>query len=168
MIGSAAMIVVLTAVYLLALGSTYLWDAAIGAALAMVVTLVFRRWLLSEQTQVDSGETPGPLHRVISFFPWAFMVQIEVVKGTWQVLAVVLGLHRLHRPGIVKIPIGDRSEMGVAVSGLATTLSPGTVVVDIDWGERVMLVHAIDASDPEQVREDHARIYERYQRYVFP
>jgi multisubunit Na+/H+ antiporter MnhE subunit len=31
-----------------------------------------------------------------------------------------------------------------------------------------MLVHVLDASDPDAVRRHHDRFYERYQRMVFP
>jgi multisubunit Na+/H+ antiporter MnhE subunit len=49
-----------------------------------------------------------------------------------------------------------------------TTLSPGSVLVDIDWQRRDMLLHVIDASDPDAVRADLERFYDRYQRRVFP
>jgi hypothetical protein len=32
-------------------------------------------------------------------------------------------------------------------------------MVDIDWDERVMLVHVIDASDPDAVRKDAEKYY---------
>jgi multicomponent K+:H+ antiporter subunit E/multicomponent Na+:H+ antiporter subunit E len=46
--------------------------------------------------------------------------------------------------------------------------SPGEFLVDVDWIERVMLIHVLDASDPEEVRRDHQRFYVRFQRAVFP
>jgi multisubunit Na+/H+ antiporter MnhE subunit len=42
------------------------------------------------------------------------------------------------------------------------------VFIDLDEAAGVMLLHVIDASDPEQVRAAHLRFYERYQRRVFP
>jgi multicomponent K+:H+ antiporter subunit E/multicomponent Na+:H+ antiporter subunit E len=80
----------------------------------------------------------------------------------------VLHLRRLEQPGLVRIPIGERSERGVAVSALATTLSPGTVLVDVDWERRDLLLHVIDASDPDAVRARLQRFYDRFQRRVFP
>jgi multisubunit Na+/H+ antiporter MnhE subunit len=32
----------------------------------------------------------------------------------------------------------------------------------------MMLVHVIDASDPDQIRADMQALYDRYQRKVFP
>jgi multisubunit Na+/H+ antiporter MnhF subunit len=38
------------------------------------------------------------------------------------------------------------------VTALAASLSPGSVLVDIDWDRRDLLMHVIDASDPDGVR----------------
>jgi multisubunit Na+/H+ antiporter MnhE subunit len=56
----------------------------------------------------------------------------------------------------------------VAVSALVTTLSPGSFLVDVDWTEGTMLIHVIEASDPDRVRADLETFYQRYQRRVFP
>ena len=80
----------------------------------------------------------------------------------------MLHVRPLNHPGIVAVPIAERSPLGVAVSGLATTLSPGAFLVDVDWEQRVMLIHVLDASDPDEVRADHQRFYRRWQRHVFP
>ncbi|MBA2375274.1 MAG: Na+/H+ antiporter subunit E, partial [Rubrobacter sp.] len=48
------------------------------------------------------------------------------------------------------------------------TLSPGTYLVEVDWERGVWLIHALDASDPDEVRRDRHEFYERYQKRVFP
>ncbi len=151
-------------VYVLALASIEPWDVAIGAVLAAAVLTWARRALFT-------GGTVGTrcLLRRAALFPFfALAVAREVVVGTWQVALVVVGVRPLARPGIVAVPIGDRTASGVSALGLALTLSPGEVLVDIDWRRRVMLVHVIDASDPAAVRARHERFYSRYQRAVFP
>jgi len=56
----------------------------------------------------------------------------------------------------------------VAVSSVAISLTPGELVVDLDWERRVMLVHALDAADPDRIRAEQRHLYERFQRAVFP
>jgi multicomponent K+:H+ antiporter subunit E/multicomponent Na+:H+ antiporter subunit E len=68
----------------------------------------------------------------------------------------------------VAIPIQDRSHRGIAVTALVTTLAPGSYFIGVDWKRQSMLFHFLDASDPERIRRDLARSYERYQRRVFP
>jgi multisubunit Na+/H+ antiporter MnhE subunit len=99
---------------------------------------------------------------------FAAAVAADVAAGTWDVALRVLHLRHLDRPGTVRVPIGARTDRGVAVSALATTLSPGAVLVDVDWERREMLVHVIDASDPAAVCARLERFYDRFQRRVFP
>jgi multisubunit Na+/H+ antiporter MnhE subunit len=80
----------------------------------------------------------------------------------------VLRLRPLDRPGLVLIPIGERTELGIAATGLLFGLSPGSVLIEVDHERRAMVWHVIDARDPEAVRARFARFYDRYQRPVIP
>ena len=152
-------------VYALTLGSTDPVDLATGAVLgAVLVVLLGRRLRLDRERR----QTPPLLQRILWFPVFAAAVVADIARGTWDVSLRVLHIRRLERPGIVRVPIGDRTERGLAVSALATTLSPGSVLVDIDRERRDLLVHVIDASDPDAVRAGLQRFYERYQRKVFP
>ena len=66
------------------------------------------------------------------------------------------------------MPIGERSELGVAVTGLLIGLSPGSLLLDVDSERQAMLFHVIDARDPDAVRAQIDHFYQRYQRRVFP
>lgn len=84
---------------------------------------------------------------------------IDIMKGTWQVVQVTLGLAPLRRPGIIKYPIPTKSPYGAGPVGYFITLSPGSFLVDIDWEENVLLVHVLDASDPDALRRDAEKYY---------
>jgi multicomponent Na+:H+ antiporter subunit E len=157
-------VVALTVVYALALASADPLDLAAGAALACLVLAGLWPFL-----SAGNGSRPPSLARRLAAFPrLALAVLADVVRGTWQVALVVTGLRPLRSPGIVRIPTGERSRGGVAATALMLTLAPGEFLVDIDWDDEAMLVHVLDASDPEAVRRRHATFYERYQRSVFP
>jgi multicomponent Na+:H+ antiporter subunit E len=150
--------------YCLTLASADPVDLATGAVVGGTLAA-----LLGRRLRLGPGGTAPPLPtRVLWFGPFAAAVVADVLQGTWDVALRVLHLRPLERPGVVRVPIGARSERGVAVSALATTLSPGSVLVDVDWERRDLLVHVIDASDPDAVRARLARFYDRYQRRVFP
>jgi multisubunit Na+/H+ antiporter MnhE subunit len=89
-----------------------------------------------------------------------------VLKGTWEVALITLHIKPLVEPGVVKLPVGERTPNGVAVLGLVTTLSPGAFLIEAN--KEFMLIHVIDASDPDAFREDREDFYRRYQRKVFP
>lgn len=157
-------ILLLALTYNLALGSFDPIDVIMGVLIAIALVLGFRRFLFDDQTPPP----PGLLRRIAAFGPFLFALIIDILRGTWLMITVVLGIKPLTQPGIVSIPIADRTPTGVAVSALCTTLSPGTFLIDVDWEKGVFLLHSIDASDPDEVRESHQHFYYRYQRHVFP
>jgi multisubunit Na+/H+ antiporter MnhE subunit len=153
----------LTAVYALALASAAPADLATGAALASLALVLLGRRLPAGAT----GRPGGLLRRAVAFPAFAVALLADVARGTRDVALRVLGLRPL-KPGIVLVPFGERSELGLAVSALASTLSPGSVLVDVDHQRRVLVMHVIDASDPDAFRSQQQRFYDRYQRRVFP
>lgn len=157
-------VVLLAVIYLLTLASSDWVDLLFGLLFGTLLTA----GLAGRIIDVPTGERPPIMARILGFPVFAGAVIADVLAGTWDVTLRVLGLRRLESPGIVRVPIGERSDRGIAVSALATTLSPGTVFVDVDRERGDMLLHVIDASDPDAVREQLQRFYDRYQRRVFP
>ncbi len=147
-------------VYLAVLGSADPADVLVGA--------LFGGLALAATRAGTRPVPPGIARRVVRFVPFAAVVLADVVTGTWHVALVVLGFRPLRSPGIVDVPIGERTPRGLAVSALALTLSPGSLLIDIDETRRVMLVHVIDATDADEVRAKFERFYTRWQRQVFP
>lgn len=155
----------LAALYLMTLVSADPLDLLVGVVLGATIMLLLGRRLRAGRPAEAAGSIVA---RTLWFPVFAGAVLVDVARGTWDVALRVLPVRRLEHPGIVCVPIGDRSERGVAVSALAITLSPGSVLLDVDWEKREMQWHVIDASDPDAVRDGIQRFYERYQRRVFP
>lgn len=149
------------AVYLAVLGSTDPWDAATAVAVTGASVTALRGHLFPGRRRRLSARS------VVAFLPFTLATAGLMARGIWQVGAIILGIAPLRRPGIVSVPIGPRTPGGVAATGLALTLSPGEVLVDVDEERGVMLVHTIDASDPSAVRKRYEALYTR-QREVFP
>jgi multisubunit Na+/H+ antiporter MnhE subunit len=152
----------LTWVYAMVLASFQPWDLFFGVVVSGVLVYAFRSFVF--------GGSPNPLTglagRAVAFFPFAVAVVWDVLKGTWEVALITLHIKPLIRPGVVKLPVGERTPTGVAVLGLVTTLSPGAFLIEVN--DEFMLIHVIDASDPDAFREDREGFYRRYQRKVFP
>lgn len=160
----AAGAIALGVVYVLTLASTDPVDLATGVLLgALLIGLLGRRMRLA-----PVGHGLPALSRILWFTVFAAAVVADILQGAWDVALRVMHLRPIERPGVVRVPIGERSERGIAVSALATTLSPGSVLLDIDREAGDLLLHVIDASDPDAVRARLQRFYDRYQRRVFP
>lgn len=154
----------LTLIYAFTLASLKPADLAMGAVISTVAILSFHRFLFAG----ESPAGPSVWTRFLNFWPMCAVVLWDVVRGTGDVAGIVLGLRPLKSPGIVEIPIGERSHSGIAVSALALTLSPGEFLVDVHPDRGVFLIHVIDASDPDDIRAKHEHFYQRYQRRTFP
>jgi multicomponent Na+:H+ antiporter subunit E len=160
----ALALALLVLVYALTLGSFDPLDLAVGAAIGAAALAGFRRFLL-----VGPGLPAGEIaRRAVHLVPLVLATMREISVGTWHVALVVLGLRPLRSPGVVVIPFEERSPTGVAVTAIIATLSPGEFLVEIDWERGEILMHVIDASDPDAVRAHHRQFYRRYQRPVFP
>jgi multicomponent Na+:H+ antiporter subunit E len=165
-----AAIVALTLVYALALASFHPWDLVIGACLSAALLFASRRFVFGGDSEGSrpAGRRIRLLGRVAAFVPFSAVVLRDIVVGTWEVSLVTLHLRPLVKPGIVAVPVGDRTPTGVAVWAVVTGLPPGSFFVDVDRERGVALIHVLDARDPEAFREQQEEFYRRYQSKVFP
>lgn len=158
----------LTGVFLLTLASTKPEDIAIGVGLSFLALFTFRTFLRETQDNEYHDRAPSLVSRVMHFPLFAIVILKDVLVGTWMVLGYSLGWRKIDASGIIQVPIGDCTPTGVSILAIVTTLAPGSALVDIDWAEGQMLVHVIDASDPDAIRHAIRHFYERYQKGVFP
>lgn len=164
MIRFGVLLLTFTLVYTITVQSYTLWDFLMGAGLSAGLMLLDR----PERELTSRAYTPGLLHRLLWTLPFVIVVIVDITRGTWEVTLLSLGLRPVDRAGIVGVPTGERTRLGVNVSMLALSLSPGSILVKLDPAGEVMWVHVIDASDPDAVRRHYRDFYDRYQRHVFP
>lgn len=157
-------IALLTGIYALTLASTAWQDLVLGLGISIVLLATFRKVLLPARLQPASTT----LKAVVMFPVFVLAAIWTIVEGSITVTAFVLGIRKLVKPGIVAVPIGERTPTGVGVSGMILTMSPGSFLVDVNWTERVMYIHVMDATDPDSVRETLQTFYDRFQRHVVP
>jgi multisubunit Na+/H+ antiporter MnhE subunit len=148
----------LMGVYLLVMTSAKPADAIVGLLLGLVLAVALRPRL--------PGRRPAtpPLTGLLALFPVVAQTALEMLIGSWR--TVRFCLRGTGQPGFVEIPRGDRSRHSVALWGVLTGEAPDEVPIDVDEERGVLIVHLVDASDPDAVRHRHQRAYERAQRKV--
>ncbi len=159
-----AALAALVLVYALTLRSFKPLDLLLGVIVGSIVLFAFRGFLLNQP--VDGAG--GLARRAVRLPMFLLVVAREVVVGTWRVGMAVLSRKPVGVSGLIAVPMAERTDLGVAVSSIAISLTPGELVVDLDWDRRIMLVHALEADEPDRIRAEQQRLYERYQRGVFP
>jgi multicomponent Na+:H+ antiporter subunit E len=154
----------LALVYCLALASANPWDIGLGAVFGFTILCIFRTFLFLEPTTSPRYV----LTRAIHFPALVAVTTVDIVRGTIDVARIVLSPKIVSRGGLVEIPDGGRTTSGVIVSGLINTLSPGSVLIDIDPESLDWTIHVVDASHPEEIVAHQQSFYERFQRPIWP
>ncbi|MCF7936396.1 MAG: Na+/H+ antiporter subunit E [Synergistales bacterium] len=58
------------------------------------------------------------------------------------------------RPGIIKLSPGTKSDGGTTLLANSITLTPGTLTVDVDEGDKSLYIHWIYVTDPNPAEEE--------------
>jgi multisubunit Na+/H+ antiporter MnhE subunit len=157
-------VLALTGIYLLMLISLDPWDIAIGLIISTALVLVFRGPLGLRAATAG----PSPVRRMRALPVFVAHTIWDVLSGAVRVALMVLQLQPLANRHFIEIPFDDDTPAGVALNALLTTLSPGSVLIDVDWERRVALYHVLDDAEPAEIRRKYRELYERYQRHVLP
>ena len=94
-----------------------------------------------------------PLRVLTLIFYCLCVFMIEVVKANWDVAKRALSPKLPVKPGIVKIPVGLKSEYGLSMLADSITLTPGTITMDVveQDGQNYFYVHWIDVASEDPV-----------------
>ena len=149
----------LAAVYLLVLTSLHPGDIAVAALLGTGVALALRG-----RSRTVSQPRGSAWRRITAFIGMVAGTASEIVIGSWRVVRFCLGGSA--NPGFVEIPREGRSRGQVALWGILTGEAPDEVPIDVDPERDVLIVHLVDASNPDAVRARHRRAFDRWHRHV--
>jgi multicomponent Na+:H+ antiporter subunit E len=85
----------------------------------------------------------------------------ELIVSAWRVLLMVVKPDLDLKPGIFAYELQVERDFEITLLANLITLTPGTLSVDVSPDRRVLYVHAIDCSDPDQTRREIAEGFER-------
>lgn len=162
MIALLLRVVVLTAIYLMVLTSVHPGDILTGLVLASVLVAVGSR-----VRRLGHPPDVSITRRLTAVPALVGGTLVDLVRGTWQTAGDIMGRGTL-APGLVEVPIPRCGAPSAAVWGIRVGLSPDTVVVELDEEEGRLLLHVLDARDPDTVVAAQLDSYQRRQRRVFP
>lgn len=112
--------------------------------------------------------TPRLAHgaRLVGF---CLLVLRDVIVANVVVARLIL-FHRNESlsPAFFAVPLALRQPEAITLLAGAITLTPGTVSCDLSADGRSLLVHALDAPDPDAVRDEIKSRYEKRLMEIFP
>ncbi|MEM6587737.1 MAG: Na+/H+ antiporter subunit E [Pseudomonadota bacterium] len=110
-----------------------------------------------------------PITRPWRLFSYAGLVIWDIILANIQVAMIVLfKSNEKMQPNWVNIPLELRTPEAIAILAGTITLTPGTVSADLSEDGTSLLVHALDAPDPDAVRDEIKQRYEARLMEIFP
>lgn len=148
----------LVLVWCLLINDLSLGTVVFGALLGIVIPMATRAFW-PDRPKIGR---PG---RLVSYL---LMVIWDIMVANVQVAMIVLFKRNEDMaPNWVVIPLEIRTPEAIAMLAGTITLTPGTVSADLSADGHALLVHALDAPDPEAVRDDIKARYERRLKEIF-
>jgi multicomponent K+:H+ antiporter subunit E len=105
--------------------------------------------------------------RPLTLLRFVATVLYDIIVANLMVARLILGRSERLRPVFVVVPLALTSDLAISLLANAICLTPGTVSARLAPDRRHLLVHALDAADPEQLAAALKRRYEAPLREVF-
>ena len=109
-----------------------------------------------------------PLPKPWRLIAYTLLVMWDIIVANVQVAMIVLfKSNAAMRPNWVVIPLDLRTPEAITILAGTITLTPGTVSADLSADGTALLVHALDADDPDAVARDIKDRYETRLKRIF-
>ncbi len=99
---------------------------------------------------------------------YALIVLWDIVVANFVVARIVVFKRNEDmRPAWVAIPLELRTPEAITALAGTITMTPGTLTADLSSEGHALLVHCLDAPDPDAVRDEIKQRYERRLKEIF-
>lgn len=153
-----AMTLILAIVWILLQNELTYGMAVFGLILGVVIPRLTAVWWPDRPTGFKIGKMAS----------YVLLVMWDIIVANVQVAWIVLTRPNSKlRPAWIIIPIDLRHPEAITVLAGTITLTPGTVSADLSNTGHCLLIHALDAPDPDAVRDEIKQRYETRLKEIF-
>lgn len=152
-------IVLLAVAYLALTSNLEAANVVVGLALAAGVVVLVR----PDLRPLAPRNIPQSIVALVRYL--GNLISDLVVSGI-QVARIVLSPSLPIRPGIIAIPAQTETDLGIALSAHALTLTPGEIVVEID-DDHTMYTHCLDITHAEEYINEAQQMRREYLSKIF-
>ncbi|MEC9196467.1 MAG: Na+/H+ antiporter subunit E [Pseudomonadota bacterium] len=148
----------LTVVWMLLNNSATLGQFVMGLILGLIIPLI---------TAAYWPDRPV-LKKPMKIIGYVLIVMYDIVKSNIDVALIVLFKSNAARqPAWVTVPLDLKSPEAITVLAGTITMTPGTLTADLSSEGHALLVHCLDAPDPQAVCQDIKDRYESRLKEIF-
>ncbi|WP_421381072.1 Na+/H+ antiporter subunit E [Bacillus salacetis] len=123
----------------------------IGYILGLIITFAFRRFFNSRFY----------MYRVFAVISLLLLFLKELVLSNIAVLKTILKPKLDIKPGIFALPTELKTDWEITLLANLITLTPGTLVVDISYDNKILYIHTIDIDDVDEAVDDIKNSFEK-------
>ncbi|MCU0509200.1 MAG: Na+/H+ antiporter subunit E [Anaerolineae bacterium] len=131
-------ILAVTAAYLALTGNLAVNNILVGVLIASVIALLLR----PTRSPVELRRVPRSL---LALLQYGALLAYDIIRSGLNVARIVLDPKLPIRPGILAVPSECETDLGIALSSHALSVTPGEIVVGVDQ-EGTLYIHCLDAS----------------------
>ncbi len=152
------MTVVVTAVWVMLVNVVTLNAIVFGLILGIIIPII---------TTAYWPERPT-LRNPRMIIEYMLVVLLDIVRANIQVALIILGKRNADmKPCWVTVPLELRTPEAITILAGTITMTPGTVSSDLSADGHSLLVHCLDAPDPDAVVAEIKHRYERRLKEIF-
>jgi len=141
----------LLGLWLLLVNSVSLGQWLLGSALAVVIPLYTARFWTSGLR----------IRRPLVLLRFAAVVLYDILVANVAVARLVAGPLERVRPGFIRMPLRLRGDVAVSLLANTVSLTPGTLSAFLSADRTELVIHALQADDPDAIV---AAVRERYEQ----
>lgn len=147
--------------YLINILLALIWTAITGSFSLANIVFGFLLGALALYVIREQVGSLGYFRRGIRLIVLVAIFLYELVLSAWRVAILVLSPRMELKPGIFAYPLKADRDFEITLLANMITLTPGTLSVDVSEDRKFLYIHAIDCSNPDTLRRDIARGFER-------
>ncbi|MCF8217677.1 MAG: Na+/H+ antiporter subunit E [Bacteroidales bacterium] len=147
--------------WLLITFSLSLSNIIVGAAVALLTTLLFGKYSLESNVKIIQPQ------RYFWFIVYLFIFLWEVIKANFDVAYRVIHPALPIKPGIVRVPLEIKSDIARTMLANSITMTPGTITMDIVGDEIFVHWIYVQSDNPEVYAEKVSGRFEKYIKKIF-
>ena len=149
----------LVAVWLMLANSISTGNLILGTFLGILIPILTRAYWPDAPTMIRPGK----------FAVYCLIVIYDILVANFIVAAKVLFRRNADlKPCWVSVPIDLTHPEAITILAGTITLTPGTLTADMSTHGRALLIHCLDAPDPDAVRDEIKTRYEARLKEIFP
>jgi multicomponent Na+:H+ antiporter subunit E len=123
-----------------------------GAVLGRIVLLVLSGGGVLSRAEV------GRMERAFSLLAYLLW---QIVLANMRLVRDVVSIHHRMRPGVIQLPLSITTDGEILLLAAMINITPGSVALDVSEDRRIMYVHVMHITTPDEARQEIKRGFER-------